>query len=86
MDSNSVTVSAPKRERKGNFRDDEVKVLLELYQQHFHVLSSKFSSIVTQKRKTGGVGMGGNRRRGIIMWARLKDDPGKYRKVSNIFI
>ena len=27
-------------------------MLLELYQQHFHVLNSNFSSAVTQKKKT----------------------------------
>lgn len=42
-----------KRERKPNFSDREVTVLLELYQQHCHLLQSKFSSVVTQKRKTG---------------------------------
>ena len=53
MDSEqSSSVCAPKRERKANFSDEEVKVLLELYQQHFHILNSKFSSAVTQKKKT----------------------------------
>ena len=34
MDSEpSTSVCAPKRERKTNFSDEEVKVLLELYQQ-----------------------------------------------------
>ena len=53
MDSEQTTgVCAPIWERKANFSDEEVKVLLELYQQHFHVLNSKFSSAITQKKKT----------------------------------
>ena len=48
----SASVCAQKRERKANFTDEEVKVLLELYQQHFHVLYSKFSSAITQQKKT----------------------------------
>ena len=53
MDSEPCTsVCAPKRERKANFPDEEVKILLELYQQHFHVLNSKFSNAITQKKKT----------------------------------
>ena len=40
-----------KRERKANFSDAEVTLLLELYQQNIHLLQSKFSSVVTQKKK-----------------------------------
>ena len=48
----SASVCAQKRGRKANFTDEEVKVLLELYQQHFHMLNSKFSSAITQQKKT----------------------------------
>ena len=41
----------PKCERIGNVSDEEVKVLLELYEQDFHTLKCKFSSVLRQKMR-----------------------------------
>ena len=40
-----------KRERKANFADKEVRVLIELYQQNRSKLVGKFSNILTQRQK-----------------------------------
>ena len=40
------------RERKANFADVEVRVLVELYQRHRSQLTGKFSNVLTQRHKT----------------------------------
>ena len=41
-----------KRERKANFSDVEVRVLLDVYRQHQVRLNAKFSSVITHRLKT----------------------------------
>ena len=39
-------------ERKANFADVEVRVMIDLYQQHRSKLTGKFSNILIQRQKT----------------------------------
>ena len=41
-----------KRERKANFSDVEVRVLLDVYRQHQVRLNAKFSNVITHRLKT----------------------------------
>ena len=54
MDSDTTPTcqNTVKRERKANFADIEVRVLVDLYQQHRSQLTGKFSNILTQRQKT----------------------------------
>ena len=53
MDSDTTPTcqNTVKRERKANFADIEVRVLVDLYQQHRSQLTGKFSNILTQRQK-----------------------------------
>ena len=52
MDSENTCHTNVKRERKANFSDIEVRVLVELYQKHRSELTGKFSNVLTQRQKT----------------------------------
>ena len=51
MSSASASCSTEKRERNGNFTDDELRVILELFMINAAVLNGKFTPIIIQKGK-----------------------------------
>ena len=47
--TNDIGTECSVKRQKTEFVDKKVTVMLELYQQHCHLLMSKFSSVMTQK-------------------------------------